>query len=121
MGCDQVIKKIYFIGFFLFALFVGPSAHAEKSDFDNVCQYFEQLDKLNDVGNMSNMQRNDFIINKIDKSLPQTSNARAAWLAIDSAVPEVRYELFKSAADSVLGKQWECSAMLKWATKTGEF
>lgn len=116
-----MIKKYYFIGLFFFAFFVGPSAHADKSDFDNVCKYFEQLDKLADVETMSNMQRNDYIIDKINKNLPQTSNARAAWIAIDSAAPEVRYDLFKSAAESVLNKQWQCSAMLKWTQKTGEF
>lgn len=121
MGRNQMIKKYYFIGLFLFAFFVSPSAHANESDFDNVCQYFESLDKLADVETMSNIQRNNFIIDKIDKSLPQTSNARAAWVAIGSAVPEVRYELFKSAAESVLNKQWQCSAMLKWSPKTGAF
>ena len=99
----------------------GAQHRLIKSDFDNVCQYFEQLDKLADVETLSNMQRNDFIIDKIDKSLPETSNARVSWIAIDSAIPEVRYELFKSAAESVLNKQWQCSAMLKWAAKTGEF
>ncbi len=121
MGYYKMMKKYYFIGLFLFVIFTGCSAQVNKSDFDNVCQYFEQLDNLADVEALSNMQRNDFIIDKIDKGLPEKSSARVSWIAIDSAVPEVRYELFKSAAESVLNKQWQCSAMLKWAAKTGEF
>ena len=111
----------YFIGLFLIPIFTGCSAQADKSDFDNVCELFEQLDKQTDVETLSNTQRNDFIIAEIDTNLPETSDARVAWVAIDSAVPEMRYELFKSAAESVLNKQWQCAAMSKWAPKTGEF
>jgi len=114
-------QKYYFIGLFLFSFFVVPSTYADESDFDIVCQYFQQLDKLSDLETMTNMQRNDFILDKINKNLPQTSNAGATWIAIDSADPEVRYELFKSAAESVLSRQWQCSAMLKLSPKTGEF
>lgn len=121
MGSNPMIKKYYLIGLIFFASFAATSAQAEQSDFDAVCQYFEQLAKLGNVATLSNIQRNDFIIDKISKNLPQTSNARAAWVAIDSAVPEMRYELFKSAAESVLNKQWQCSTMEKWGPKTGEF
>ena len=121
MGHCPMKKKYYFIGLFLLTFFTGCSAQADKSDFDNVCEFFEQLDKQTDVETLSNMQRNDFIFNKIDKDLPETSNARVLWVAIDSAVPEERYELFKSAVESVLNKQWQCAAMSKWAPTTGEF
>ena len=70
---------------------------------------------------MTNIQRNEIILSNINKNLPESSNARVAWIAIDSAVPEERYELFQSAAESVLNRRWECEDMKRWALKTGEF
>lgn len=114
-------KNIFLIELILIFNIMISSAQADESNFDYVCQYFEQLDKLATVETMSNIQRNKFILDKINRNLHQTSNARAAWMAIDSAVADIRYELFKSAAESVINTQWQCSAMLTWASKTGEF
>ncbi len=106
---------------FSLSLFFSAGSYASEKEFDQVCNYFDQLDKLSNVNSMSNTQRNDFINNKISKNLAETSNARAAWIAIDSAVAELRYELFQSAAESVINKPWQCPSMQKWAAKTGEF
>ena len=97
------------------------SSYASENDFDMLCQYFVQMDKLNNVEGMTNTQRNDYIIKQITEKLPKTSNARASWLAIDSATPEMRYELVISSAESVLKKKWQCLAMQKWSHLTGEF
>lgn len=53
-----------------------------------------------------NIERNDYILTKIYKELPPTSNARAAWEAISLAVENQRYELFLSAAESVGLPEW---------------
>jgi len=55
------------------------------------------------------------------KHLPANSNATATWTAISSAVPDQRYLLFKSVADSLQHKKWHCKSMEKLAPKTGHF
>ena len=107
--------------FLLACLSFAINVQAGNTDFDAVCEYFEKLNKLPNVNAMSNTERNAFILDSIESNLPMSSNARAAWTAIDSAVAEQRYELFRSAAESVLNRPWACDAMHKWAVKTGEF
>jgi len=115
---NKILKLPVFI---LLCLSFSMNLQAGNSDFDAVCEYFGKLDKLPNVNAMSNTDRNAFIIDSIESNLPKSSNARAAWTAIDSAVAEKHYELFCSAAESVLNKPWKCEAMQKWAAKTGEF
>ena len=91
---------------------------ANISDFDQVCGYFEALEQLPDLESMTQRERNEFIVEKTRKQLPNSSNARAAWDAISSAEPQQRYELFKSAAESVLNKTWDCPAMKKLAPRS---
>lgn len=116
-----MIIKNHFSGLLLFTLFISCSSYATENNFDSVCRYFQELDKNTHVENMTNLQRNDFIIDRINKNLPPSSNARAAWEAIGYAVAEQRYVLFQSAAESVLNMPWQCPTMQKWAAKTGEF
>lgn len=96
-------------------------AQAETNSFDQVCGYFEELSKQTNVDKMSHLERNDFIVKKINKNLPQANNARLSWEAIAAAVAEQRYELFQSAAESVLNTKWQCKAMEQLAGKTGLF
>lgn len=96
------------------------SPQAQHNDFDTVCSYFTQMDKLSNVDTMSNTERNNYILDAINTGLPEDSGARAAWQAIDSAAPDQRYELFISAAESVLNEPWLCPAMGQWASTTGE-
>lgn len=109
------------IGPFLVTLFISFPSHAAETDFDKVCRYFQQLEQLADVNSMTHQQRNTFILDKITNNLPISSNARAAWEGISYADANQRYELFKSAAESVINVPWSCTAMEKLAAKTGEF
>lgn len=52
------------------------------NDFDMVCGYFQELSKQANVDKMSHLERNDFIVSKINKNLPDKSNAKSAWQAI---------------------------------------
>ncbi len=113
--------KIKIAGLFLLCAAFAFDVQAGGNDFDLICGYFEKLDKLPGVDAMSTVERDDFILDKIAHQLPEASGARAAWVAIDSAVAEQRYELFQSAAESTLNTPWQCAAMKKWASRTGDF
>ena len=93
----------------------------KENDFDKVCRYFQLLEKESNLEKMTNLERTDFILENINKNLKPSSNARAAWEAISYAVADQRYELYKSATESVLKKKWQCEAMKKLAPITGEF
>jgi hypothetical protein len=114
-------NKLYFILFLLSLNIVCFQAQASENDFNKVCSYFQALEKNNQVMTMTHLQRNDFILNKINKNLKPSSNARVAWEAVGSAEGSQRYVLYKSSAESVLNSEWQCEAMAKLADKTGEF
>lgn len=97
------------------------SIYAKENDFDAVCGYFQELKALPKLGSLDHSQRNDFIVSRLKSGLPESSNARAAWEAISNASPEMRYDLFVSAANSVGNKTWSCLAMEYLAPNTGEF
>ena len=103
------------------AIFASVTAQAAENDFDKVCGYFNALVKENSVDSMTNIKRNDFILNKTNSYLKPTSNARVAWEAISSADASMRYDLFQSSAESVIKSKWQCEAMKKLAPITGEF
>lgn len=88
------------------------------SDFDLVCQYFQELERSNDLTQMSNRQRNSFIVEKINTNIPN-SNAGASWEAVSYADPEQRYDIFQIGAEEVLGAKWQCKAMQSLAGSTG--
>ncbi len=113
--------KTLYAGLLFCFVFTSLSTHATENDFDKVCGYFEALAKKSTVDSMINLKRNDFILNKINKNLKPTSNARVAWEAIGSADASMRYDLFKSSAESVVKSKWQCKAMKKLAPITGEF
>lgn len=116
-----MIIKTVFACSVLFLSTIYSFAHAEMNDFDMVCGYFQELSKQANVDKMSHLERNDFIVSKINKNLPDKSNAKSAWQAISAAVAEQRYELYQSSVESVLKKKWQCNAMEKLAPLTGLF
>lgn len=99
----------------------GVTAQAAENDFDTICSYFNALVKESSVDSMTSIKRNDFILNKINKDLKPTSDARVAWEAIGNADASMRYELFQSSAESVTKSKWQCKSMKKLAPITGEF
>lgn len=99
----------------------GFTTQASENDFDKVCEYFQALAKLDHINSMTKLTRNDFIIKHINKNLKPTSDARVAWEAIGSADASIRYSLYKSSAESVIKRKWQCNAMKKLAPITGEF
>lgn len=92
--------------------------NTKRSDFDLVCDYFQELREQKNIDKMTFVQRNGFIEGKITKALPG-SYVKDSWEAISSAVPEDRYEIFKMGAEEVLGLEWSCSAMKILAPITG--
>ena len=105
----------------LILFFLPLYAQANTKDFDEVCQYFSTLSQHPQLEQMSHLARNDFITQQINDNLSRFSNAKASWQAVSSADPSQRYELFRSAAESVLNKSWQCPIMEKLAPTTGQF
>lgn len=95
-------------------------AGGTEPDFDIVCNIFSGLEAHPDLESFDQKQRSNFVMTEIQKTLPDTSDARAAWEAISHATPGMRYELFKSAADSSGFKNWECPSMEVLADVIGE-
>lgn len=116
MSRTYIFSAVFFI-----LIFSHFTAQAEENDFDKVCRYFQLLEKENNLNKMTNLKRNNFILEKINKNLKPSSNARVAWESIGNAVASLRYELYQSSAESVLNKKWQCDAMKKLAPVTGEF
>ncbi len=105
-------------------LSVGLSGCAENkgvtNDFQAVCTYFQELERLENVGLLTAGERNNFIVALIEKNIP-ASAASASWEAVSYAVAEQRYEIFKMGAESELRETWSCPAMEKLAPLTGAF
>lgn len=101
--------------------FIGCSSENKIRDFDMVCGYFGELRAAPNLADMNSEQRNEFIMERIEANLSERSNARVGWEAIRSAQSDQRYELFKSAADSIQAGDWHCEPMKELAVSTGWF
>jgi len=99
---------------------VSSSAIATGSDFDKVCGYFENLQVEISKRNLSKTERKNFITNLVEKELKADSAARQAWEVVFFAVPEVRYELYKTSAEDASKYKWHCKAMEKLIPTTGK-
>lgn len=98
---------------------LGCADNSETTnDFQAVCTYFQELEKLESVNSLTAEGRNKFIVTLIEKNIP-ASDASISWEAVSYAVAEQRYEIFKMGAESVLKETWDCPAMEKLAPLTG--
>lgn len=113
-------KSLLMVSFAMVALF-GCSPENKIRDFDMVCGYFGELNAVRNLADMNYEQRNEFIMERIMANLSERSNARVGWEAISSAQSDQRYELFKSAADSIQNGDWHCEPMKELAASTGWF
>ena len=113
----MIIKTIL-----LMSTMLSFSAFAVDNDFDKVCGYFEQLDSIlaKNKKVMNNTQQADFISQLVKKELYVNSSAREAWEVIIYAVPEERYGMYKFTAEEILKSSWQCGAMKKHISHTGE-
>ncbi|MCW8935147.1 MAG: hypothetical protein OQK98_10520 [Gammaproteobacteria bacterium] len=111
-----MIKQYIFI---ILMLFSTTSCSAEN-DFDKLCGYFKELSASSDKASMNKAQKLKFINDRVLKELDDTSNAKQAWDVIVYAVPEERYEIFKSTTTEILGTDWSCKEMQELMPVTGE-
>lgn len=106
------------VGIIITVALCGCNNNKELNDFDMVCRYFYELEKLVESEQLTSDQRNDFIMSRLDENLP-ASPARTSWEAVSYAIPEDRYEIYKTGAESALGVDWSCRPMEKLAPLTG--
>ncbi len=109
---------IFFAILFSTGLFGCSEKLATNNDFQAVCAYFQELEKLEDVDALTAEQRNNFIVVRIKKNISDSA-ASISWEAVSYAAPEQRYEIFKMGAESALNETWNCPAMEKLAPLTG--
>ncbi len=98
----------------------GCSMEEKISNFDLLCQHFQALEQHKDLAEISSIQRNDFILGKIEKTLA-LSDVKIAWDALSYFAAEERYVNFKMVAEEELGREWQCDAMQSLAATTGAF
>jgi len=109
-------RKIIFL-----LLVVNVAGCSTDKDFDKVCGYFGKLEIEISNRHLSNIERADFISGFVNRELKSDSNAKLAWeLVSNNAVPEDRYELYKTSAESITKKKWQCKAMEKLFPTTGD-
>lgn len=110
------MRTLFFIALSVFSF----SAFSAVNDFDKVCRYFDMLDNALMQKKMSNVQKADYISALVSKELKVNSAARQAWEVIVYAVQDERYEMYKSTAKEILHTDWQCAAMKKHISTTGE-
>ena len=98
----------------------STTACSAESDFDKLCGYFKELSVSNNKELVTKTLKFKFINEKVQKELIETSSARQAWEVVVYAVPEERYDIFKSTTIELLGTQWSCKEMQVLMPVTGE-
>jgi len=111
-----MIKQYFFVILMLFS----TSTCSAENDFDKLCGYFKDLSSSSKQELMTKTQKLEFINKKVQKELNETSSARQAWEVVVYAVPEERYEIFKSTTTELLGTEWSCKEMQVLMPVTGE-
>ena len=111
-----MIKQYVFVILLLFS----TTACSVENDFDKLCGYFKELSAAKNKASMNKSQKFKFINEKVQKELNETSSARQAWEVVVYAVPEERYDIFKSTTTELLGTQWSCKEMQALMPVTGE-
>lgn len=106
--------------FLLITLLVPFPVFAAENDFDKVCSYFEKLDSVLTHKKMTKSQKAKYISALVTKELKVNSSARETWEVVIYAVPEERYEIYKSTAVELLNADWKCDAMKKHIAMAGE-
>ena len=120
----SIMKTIHLlmavIIFYAGPVFSGGMDLESASDYDQVCEYFDQLQDEISTKTLTPKQRGQFISDRVNKHLGELSHARELWEVIRYAVPEERYEMFKVTAEEQTGKAWECESMRRLISSAGE-
>ena len=111
---------MHFKIFLLLCILIPLPVFSAESDFDKICNYFEKLDNTLTMNKMTKSQRAAFISELVTKNLKVNSSARKTWEVVIYAVPEERYEIVQSTAIELLKENWQCKAMKKHISMTGE-
>jgi hypothetical protein len=85
-----------------------------------MCIYFDQLNEALVSKKVSAVERMQFIDKIVTEELSEQNTAKQLWEVLKYAVPDERYELFKSTAEEQLGHAWECKSMEKLISSTGK-
>jgi len=95
----------------LFIIFVVSSLLPEKeSDFDMICEVFNESLNAPEFTKLSREKRLDAINAKIWANI-KTDEAKEILSAVVNAAPDLKYELLKEFIEDESGKKWDCSAI----------
>lgn len=117
----MILFRFILAGIVLNSSLIGCAENKEpKNSFQVVCESFQELEKMASVDSMTPEDRNNFIVSRIEKNIPDSA-AHVSWEAVSYAVSEQRYEIFKMGAESELKEAWDCPSMRNLAPLTGAF
>jgi len=104
------IKQLsIFVPLFIVSL---VSCDNTTNDFDLLCGYFDELEKLNSQQEMTADNKFNFINDLVSKNLTEDSAARISFNAIVGYAPaNGRYALYKTTTEEELNKSWQCDSM----------
>lgn len=95
----------------LFVILVVSSLLPEKeSDFDMICEVFNESLSSPEYTKLSREERLDAINVKIWANI-KTDEAKEILSAVVNAAPDLKYELLKEFIEDASGEKWDCPAM----------
>jgi hypothetical protein len=104
------MKKVF--GFLLLLVVTISLAQAggEVNDFDKICQVYTDAYQQESFTKLSASERANYISQKIEENV-QPGNALDTLHLIAQVDPKEKYSLLKQAAETSIGKQWDCPAI----------
>ena len=111
-------------GSLVFALALGTMAivldgcSSPEHELDQVCEAFQQLQRHPALDSMSANARMSYVEDRVGP-LSALGHVRMMWESVPNTTAESRYNIFKTSADELLGRDWRCSAMEQMAPTLG--
>lgn len=115
--CYPIVAAVFLYGLPVVAT---ENASSDEAGYDLICQYFIDLDEVVSKGAVTPVQREQFVSARVNAHIAKQSDPWALWDTIRYAVPEERYEMFKSTVEEITGKAWECKSMEQLISTVGE-
>ncbi len=95
----------------LFIVLIVSSLLSEKeSDFDMICEIFNESLSSPEFTKLSREERLDAINAKIWANI-KTDEAKDILSTVVNAAPDLKYELLKEFIEDSSGKKWDCPAI----------
>ena len=88
----------------------NASANGTNNDFDRICQIYHDAYQQESFSKLNPSEQASYIYQKVEETV-QPGDALEAFQAVTQADPNEKYQLFKRAAEMLMGKPWDCPAI----------